>query len=96
MHAFFESWSEGSHSDAQTFKLDRAGRYRLLLLAQTGTGDQPVNTSNGPTLHIRVREGAQLKRFYATGMVLCGLAAVVGLIWRGAFESSRWGDDDDD
>ncbi|MCA9319542.1 MAG: DUF4178 domain-containing protein, partial [Planctomycetes bacterium] len=72
-----ESWSEGSRSDRQVFKVEEPGRYRFLLKGEAGRGELPGDS--GPPVRITIREGLILSRWSFAVLGVCGfLLAIYG------------------
>jgi hypothetical protein len=94
------SWTEGSSSFDSSFKIEKAGTYRLLLRGQGGTG------YNGPAgkepLQIMVTTGNTLYWYFVFPLLVCLGLALLEPCLRLVFESRRWaavakdsnGDDD--
>ncbi|MCH9671585.1 MAG: DUF4178 domain-containing protein [Gammaproteobacteria bacterium] len=92
-----ESWSEGSQSADAYFKLPDAGRYELVVQAESaGRGKQASRPPQ--SLRVTIKEGIIVSRYFIALMILMVLAAAWLPLSRLRFESKRWedGDDDDD
>jgi ribosomal protein S27E len=89
-----ESWSEGSRRRKVPFQIEKSGDYRLLVAGEAGTGESPA--SAGPSVILEIREGIVLKRYFILIAVFCAIWSVAVWGHRGAFESRRWADSDDD
>lgn len=86
-----ESWSEGSSSSSTFIKIPKAGTYRLLVHAVSGTGDTESAESCANNMEITVRDGAYVSTYFMITAILCIIAAiVVGVAYK------NWTDEDDD
>jgi hypothetical protein len=91
------SWSEGSRSFSSTFKVDKAGTYRLIVHGQGGSGDKGPPRNEAVTLYLT--SGITLSGYLTFPIILSALAALSGVMGKAYFESRRWGsaaDNEDD
>jgi hypothetical protein len=82
------AWSEGGTSFDAYFKVDNDGFYRLLVHA-TGGSDYQRPSRNEP-LSLTLYKGATLPSYFAWPIILSGLVALLGPVYRMYFEARRW------
>ena len=85
-----ESWSEGSNDDSVKFHLDKAGKYKLLLLGQAGYGESASDVSKGAPVSIRIYQGVQPLLPYILLSLFSLAIAAYYLLGYLTFETSRW------
>ncbi|PIE23016.1 MAG: hypothetical protein CSA62_09810 [Planctomycetota bacterium] len=81
-----ESWSEGSRSDSQLFRIEKAGSYRLLLKGQYGDGPAQA-------LHVQIYEDVGVARYFILIALALSLWFMFWLLRKFSMESRRWSDD---
>ncbi len=91
-------WSEGASDFSSYFKINKAGRYRILVHATGGSG-----TSGPPRnepMYITVYSGTTISWYFIIPILMAFTALIIRPIGRSIFESRRWksvtedGDDD--
>ncbi|MFT7618990.1 MAG: hypothetical protein ACI97A_002638 [Planctomycetota bacterium] len=90
-----ESWSEGSRDDQVAVRLEKNGKYRLLLKGESGTGEAATTNwrPNQYTVKIKCKEKVVLTRYYVVFGIACLLWILGILIPRMVFEGRRWSDE---
>jgi Domain of unknown function (DUF4178) len=94
------SWSEGSRSFSSYLKVAKAGKYRVLLHGEGGSGDR--GRSRNEPVDITVFAGMAVPWYFILPIVVSGLLAIIEPVLRISFEARRWsvvapsGPDDDD
>ena len=92
-----ESWSEGSNSESEYLRVEKAGTYRFGVEAEAGVGEneQPV-VGFAPALQVRVVEGSMPGSWAGIYLVLCAILTIGLVVHRISFARKRRGEDDDD
>ncbi len=87
-----ESWSEGSRSDSQSFRIDKPGAYRLALRGDGGKGNYG-NTPRRETVTVSVYQGVMLQRYFIIATILALLLPLFELVRYGSFQGQKHADD---
>lgn len=91
-------WSEGSSNFVSYFKIEKAGKYRLLVHATGGSGTG--GPSRNEPLYLTVHSDSTISWYFAIPIVLAFVATIVGPVAKLSFEARRWksvtADEDDD
>jgi DNA-directed RNA polymerase subunit RPC12/RpoP len=85
-----ESWSEGSNKDSVKFHLDKAAKYKLLILGQAGSGETANDVTRGPAVQVRIFQGVQPLLPYILLSLFALAIAAYYLLGYVTFETQRW------
>jgi hypothetical protein len=91
-----ESWSEGSQSTSQVFKIGNPGQYKLKI---SGTGGQGESTQEGFTAYngsITIYRDIVLFRYFAWGLIAALFLPALQLLRKSLFEHNRWASEEED
>jgi len=93
------SWTEGSHTFRSSFKVSKAGTYRLLIHGSSGAGE--TGPSRNEPLSIKVTEGHTIAWYFWIPILVSALLWFWEPARRKGFEGRRWAavmpeSDDDD
>ncbi len=88
-------WSEGSTRSHAYFRLPEAGRYRLAVFGQGGSGE-----GRGPPAHrelsVVVREGVVVQRYLVVFAAFAALSFLLTHLRRLFFQTRKWSEDEED
>jgi hypothetical protein len=91
-----EYWSEGSTTVTSYFTLPEPGMYKLSMVGEGGTSNQPAKNFAVKNTNVEIREGVRQGHYTLVWFFLCLLIGAPYMIKKTMFETQRWADDEDD
>jgi hypothetical protein len=91
-------WSEGSSDFVSYFKIEKSGKYRLLVHATGGSGTS--GPARNEPLYLTVHSDSTISWYFAIPIILAFVSTIAGPVAKFSFEARRWKsvteDEDDD